>query len=564
VFVMVCCALNGACASDDAATLEAPAVDNAPPPRTKDVVRSHQVWCVKLAERLSQAASAREVIQSIRISPRFDADAETVAPLTECIATLARARSPAVRGLVRPLAHGFGLAVVQSRALDEDEKRVLLADGGLPPDVAGYWRGRLALRTNAPAAAIESLTEALVLSPGLVAARLALARAHLDAGAPADALAAIDEDAAAAHPRYAAAVRGRAHRALGDLAAANTALALATEEGSPPAPEDADALALRSLAADSEKLHCLRGDVLADAGDADAAVAAYERGGCPDRLVQLLLRQERFFDVLIALRRAGLHDPATSLRAYEALGQPASALAIVERSLTTCEQLQGGERCGEHRAEADRLRALAGAGGHDDADFPGVLAHIAPAAPPADADADADADGLFDVDEARLGLSPALADSDGDGTDDGADPMPTSPGRAARDADGEIVTLLLGDLLFGEQDALIAGEPEPLDGKILFIVSDVPPLAALTTPVRLAVLPRAALAPYSERWGPPLNLIELGAIIRAPAGDRVLVEYRVAMSAGAYLARHDGTRWSVEPVTARSQLSAPSAPVDDK
>lgn len=564
-FVLLLLLLTAACATPQ----QAPPSDPKPPAR--QALRSRDIWCLKLAESTLGATDARDVIQAIRISPRFDADEDTLAPLLDCATLLEKTRSPAARAMVRPLMHAYGLALVRSQALDDDEKRTLL-DRARPPDVALFWRAQHALLRGAPDEALAHLDAPE--APSFTAARLLRALALARAGAADDALA-LAAPLAEVHPPFVAAVRAEVNEARSQPQEALAALRVVLA-ADPPAKveDDPDLLALRSLPLPEPRaVHCRRGKLLEAKGEPAPALAAYREGRCSDELVAALLRTGRPFDALVALRREGRDDPATTRSALEALGRTRSLLRLVERQLEVCDRLQGGARCDAQRARADTLRAELTTPAHREPDFPGLLARLAEEDPPAaaadppsadgdEADGDADDDGLHDDDEARLGVSARTADTDGDGVPDGEDGVPTSPGRTGDDDEATIVTGVLGHLLTGSADGLLLEDAAPLDGRVLFVASDVPPLAGARPPLRLAVLPHAGLRAYRARWGEPKNLVHLGEVVMAPERRRALVDWRWGFRAGTYLARLTDQGWNVWPVaSAPAEAPRPESPV---
>lgn len=95
--------------------------------------------------------------------------------------------------------------------------------------------------------------------------------------------------------------------------------------------------------------------------------------------------------------------------------------------------------------------------------------------------ADTDADGLTDLAEARMGLDPRRADTDGDGRADGADPAPlTAPTGAASPARRSLARAILQQLTGHDAGAVVVSRREPVQdeddlGAILESLGEPPP-----------------------------------------------------------------------------------------
>jgi hypothetical protein len=86
--------------------------------------------------------------------------------------------------------------------------------------------------------------------------------------------------------------------------------------------------------------------------------------------------------------------------------------------------------------------------------------------------ADGDSDGLTDIAEARLGLKPDAADSDGDGIPDGQDPLPLTPYNPKGDPnDGTVARIILEHLIGHDAGAImVTPRPDAGDDPILAAV----------------------------------------------------------------------------------------------
>src|SRR5690606_32306634 len=147
------------------------------------------------------------------------------------------------------------------------------------------------------------------------------------------------------------------------------------------------------------------------------------------------------------------------------------------------------------------------------------------ARPLAEVYADTDADGFTDIAEARMGLDPRRADTDGDGRADGADSAPlTASTGAASPARRTLALAILQQLPGHDAGATGLSPREPVDGedemdailesmgspppppptpRSVILVSDDPALFAdLDLPFRLMVYTPAQIRRLSERGAP--------------------------------------------------------------
>jgi tetratricopeptide (TPR) repeat protein len=333
-----------------------------PEPPSRDARRDRLVRCVQLAEAMQRAERGRHVIDAVRISPRFEADDETLEPLLTC---LGRIRSrPSLDGrarFVRVMEHAYGLAVVQSRTLDDADKLARLRQHISQRDVAAYWLARLRLSVDDTDGALHDLEGALRANPELHAARLLQAEVHVAREAPQAARAALQAAPPGLRGDLQAWVRARAADGEGDPAAAleayELALSLAADAKVPEA--DPDSIAARSLPrVDAPAVHCRTGALHEAAGTApERAAEAYERGGCAEPLARLEMSRGRPFEALLAIKGGGLFLPSLLVDIYAALGARRSAREVLRGQLEVCERLEGGERCVEQRARMDGLAA---------------------------------------------------------------------------------------------------------------------------------------------------------------------------------------------------------------
>jgi hypothetical protein len=173
---------------------------------------------------------------------------------------------------------------------------------------------------------------------------------------------------------------------------------------------------------------------------------------------------------------------------------------------------------------------------------------------------DADGDGLTDLVEDRLLLSPAAADTDGDGVRDGADALPqVASGEGSTDAVPELVAQLLFELsVEGAQPrGLVTGLPQ--DGGMAALPEGPAPTSledlrwlamdrALLTRVRTSAptlaLGDAELEAAGKRFGAfsPMSI----EVFVNQAGDQALLEFSEGWRGGTYLARRVEGRWVLE------------------
>ena len=174
--------------------------------------------------------------------------------------------------------------------------------------------------------------------------------------------------------------------------------------------------------------------------------------------------------------------------------------------------------------------------------------------------ADTDKDGLTDIEEARLGLKPDAADSDGDGIADGADPLPLTPYNPKADPRETAVARTILEHLVGHdagahivapqsptagdaQSIMAAmGKPAPVMKRgTIFVVSDKDIFSGiLDAPFRLVVYSNADLERLQRTKAPfyPPRVINLFVSLD---GADYYVNWSAGWVGGSFLVHCDGT-----------------------
>lgn len=177
---------------------------------------------------------------------------------------------------------------------------------------------------------------------------------------------------------------------------------------------------------------------------------------------------------------------------------------------------------------------------------------------------DSDSDGLTDIFEHRVGLDMTLADSDGDGIDDGRDPMPLTTFQPVDPAMNELALCLLPLITRLEQDAIrvpILPDSASLD-ELLSVMDARPPagtlsqetlileapqnlFAGLVSDLRILVYDtetRARISPDYGRFYP----VGIPAILRNEDASQVYVIWNAGWTGGeVYLRREDDGDYAV-------------------
>ncbi|HEY1631669.1 MAG TPA: hypothetical protein VGF56_10145 [Rhizomicrobium sp.] len=141
---------------------------------------------------------------------------------------------------------------------------------------------------------------------------------------------------------------------------------------------------------------------------------------------------------------------------------------------------------------------------------------------------DSDHDGLTDIAERHLLLDPHNPDSDGDGSLDGADPMPNVRQAAIVPPDQKVRWALLkqeaGDPIF------VAGKPDDFAG---------------IRPDRMLLVYDAAAVQRRKEWTPDFWVIGIGPVIFHRAHDRGYVTKGEYAGGSTYRVWRDGTDWKL-------------------
>jgi hypothetical protein len=174
----------------------------------------------------------------------------------------------------------------------------------------------------------------------------------------------------------------------------------------------------------------------------------------------------------------------------------------------------------------------------------------------ADIVVDSDRDGLTDIEERKLGLDYADADSDGDGMNDGVDAAPLTPWQASTDKRRDIVAgIVLGKLFNHDGGAMIVapqkgGEANDLESMLASAIGSPPPptkrntmfLVASTDMFDALADPNLRFILYSpsdiealKRDAAPFYPPELVAFFSSPDGATHYVRWSAGWVGGAFI-----------------------------
>jgi hypothetical protein len=186
--------------------------------------------------------------------------------------------------------------------------------------------------------------------------------------------------------------------------------------------------------------------------------------------------------------------------------------------------------------------------------------------PFAELERDRDGDGLTDLQEDRLLTDPELADTDGDGLGDAADPLPHVPFEPGVDRRSEVLAAVLAAIesrqrkgpvsIHFEEDGLTWVPPLPAEPweKTSLVVADRSMFGPVRPPRRTVVLTRSELAAARDKLGEVYVLdLRLLLLDRTESQAVVIWIHSPVFGSGGdggsfRMTRRDG-RWIVDPAS---------------